>query len=1839
MFPSPQDITRNTGGLRLRRAIAVFGACALSLGLAIASAPDVRAQDDAVRVFPADGMLGVDAGTPIGAYFDREMDIDSLVAAFSLAPPVAGDAVAQGTSGFAFNPDEPLAAETMYTARLDAAIVRDARGAPVLERTLVWSFTTGTDSQRVSFPGALPLRFARASGDRAVYVNAGYPRHTLDFALYPIDLAGFAERYGLLRPWELNPIDLAGLTPVESWTARVVNGDRTDWPRLPSAVAPGLYVLDARSDRVGDAQALVLLGDRAVVAKQGLNGVTAWVTEYPGGGATAGATVAIHAADGAELATGVSDIGGVARDLRAPDGTAPAFVVARKGSDIALAGLDDVWRSSYGWGWWRAPGEISGAGGAAARVAGHVHTDRPIYRPGHTVHWKATLRRISDSADGYAPLGAGEAVSITVRDPAGNAAHRQTADPDAFGSVHGSLPLDDDAPLGYWRIEVTARGQTSTQQFQVEAYVKPDFEVQVSTDRPWYVRGDTARVTVDAAYYFGKPVAGGQVVLRVYEGWYWRGGESPREEIEGVLDTDGNWSADIELPGREGETLPLWFEAEVVDANRRPVIAEAAATLHPAAFALRLEAERFGDEAGAPIVRTVTALDHDGLPRPGVEVTIEVRRYERRGYITLATKTAVTGEDGSARVTFGGLETGWFQLRAAAVDERGHPVEAWSYAWLWDAMYPWPWYGGLELSLDKTEYAPGDTATLLIRSPVTGTLALVTVERDTVRDEYVVPLDGPATVKLPIRPEHAPNAEIHVGVWQPEDDSYSTVEARFLTASIGLVVPATDRRLSVSVTPDAAEHGPGERAAFTISVADAAGLPVRGQFSMALVDKAVLALAADTSGDIFDAFWSGWPNGVGTFDTLSAGIGYGGWPIEDRGGGPGGPEPAPSPEPGDGADEEPTIVPRREFPDTAFWRADLVTDDAGQATVELDLPDSLTTWVAIVRAIDVNARAGQDRSEVVVSKPVQADLALPRFAVQGDRFALDLLARNYSTPGASLAGDCTLEAPGLVTLDPGPRALDLPFGETGVARWSAVASQLGTGTVRGTLLTSAEDDAIELPFEVAPFAVPERFVLAGSTETEAVETVEIPYDAMPSASSVEVRLSPGAALGVLDGIEELIGYPYGCVEQTMSRMLPNAVVGRLVEELGIEAPDVSEELPAHMTLGLQKLYGFQNGDGSWGWWHDSEAAGRTYITAYVLHGLGLSQAAGYDIDVDVIERGATWLESNLAGEGDARLRAYGVFVLGELGRHQTEMATGLAERTAGLDAFALAALALALDSAGEDTLAEAVLNALVERADVSATTAFWPLETSGGRWDHYHWRTMASAEKNTGAALLALARLRPEGELSPKAARWLLEHRWGRGWSSTQATAFAILGLTDYLSSSGELEANYTWSVALGDEVLATGAVSPDTIFDPLPPVIVTGSDLEPGSHALRLTKSGSGSLFYTVVGDMRRYSDGFAPAEADGLGIELRREYLAVTGAPPPAEGWAVGDVLNVRVTLTTREDLWYVLVEDMLPAGIEGLNERLATESDRDPGGRPPWEWRWWGYERKEVRDDRVAFFATRLPAGQHVFEYAARAITPGTFSARPAEAYAMYRPEIWGRSSSEQVSIAPRRVVARPPLAGDFDRDCRLTSFDASLVAAAWPAGDDGRRDLDGNGTVGAADIALAAARGAGGTACGDAPPAHPGRAGTLELRLEAVGEPMGDRVRALIRSDAALPVAAWEIALELPSGVTLDAFASGNQAPGATLKLAADGADPGTRDVRFGAWSALSESDPAGDILAEITLRVGWGADSGAVRLTGAEIADGRGAAYDVTADGRPLSPPRPVWKLRLPWLAKGAGPTP
>lgn len=1552
--------------------------------------------------------------------FATAVDPARTAAAFSLDPPVEGQIEWDGDR-LIFRPDEPWVLGREYTATLQTGAAA-ADGSPLLLEPFTWSFRTpyafNSDRFEASFGDEGPnAQVLDASGRRAIQFIANGRSQQVSAELYQLNLEQFLDRYSSgfrgVTGFENGAISTTDAPLVATWPVDV-SGQGAGYSEsiyeltIPVQVAPGLYILNLVAGGRAD-QLILILTNNTLMVKRGGQQIFAWVSDI-NGGSRADIEIGVYARNGQLLSQGRSDSNGVyTAQITAPEGEEapdlqPLIVIARDGADITASGLSNEWQSSGAgwWSWWRPEPKPQ-------RYAVHIHTDRPIYRPGQNVFFKAILRAEDDASLGLLPEGS--QVAARVRDARGNIVQTFELTANNFGSVHGEFSLAEGAMLGDYQVEVSRDDEVHTQAFKVQDYRKPDYRVEVETPAGKYVVGDQIPVTIDAQYFFGQPVAGARLTLRSYrlgEYYSWDDSGEPPQYVwydsyggatEGETDANGRYQTTLSAVldeytdwygSWEGIKQSTWgVEVTLDDGSHQTVSSFTVYTVYGAAETLELETGGYLKTPEQPFTVQGSVATLDGGPVPGRSLLLELRQWNRSTYdydLIVQSLEMMTGSDGRFSLPYTISSSGYYQLRLSGQDGRGNPIRtnAWLYAIRPNDTWASAWQSDLSISADRESYAPGDTARLIITSSFSGP-GLLTFERGSTRRSQPVMLTSPATlVDVQILPGDAPNIYVSVNAWQEQDThlfkdiSGSLSDSKLRTASLKLPVPVTEKTLQVEIRTDRAAYAPRDRAVVTVRVTDSGGQPAPAEVSLALVDEAIFSLSADLSRPIFDSFYAERPHRVRTFNSMAL-LRY--LFLGGRGGG----------------GDEAAGSPRSDFPDTAAWFPALYTDANGEARVEIDLPDSLTTWRLTARTVTQDTRVGESTHTFLTQKEVVVRPVLPRTLTAGDTVTLAALVHNYTSGLLDLnvslttAGGSGAAAP-LAPLGETSKPVQIDPGGHTIVFWEAQAEKAGQAevTISATPTTAGPGDAVRLPLPIRPLAVPDVTTQLGSFSGDFETVLLVPTDIL-DLSTMRIELSRSVAGTLLTGLEYLTGYPYGCVEQTMSRALPNAVVGRAFKELGVENLTLVVDLPPLVRAGLQRLYGYQHNDGGWGWWFDD--ATDAYQTAWVVFGLAVAAEAGYEVDPQVIERGAQWLQRNLK-EMDMRTQAYALYSLAVAGYGDLEGSRRLADQVRELDAFSQAGLALALHTLGASDEANRILDLLAESAVTTGGQVYWPTAHEDG---HYHDKTMSSSTRSTALVLDAFVRIRPGHALEPGIVAWLMAHRRDSGWGSTNETSYAILALTDHILSLPATTGATSYAIELNGQQVAQGELG---LADPAASLTIPAGQLAPGGNHLRIRQNGTGRLYYLIQGRMYFAS----PAIAAAGDVLVSRTYTdPATGQP--VESVAAGQLVRVSLTVRLPATAFFVILEDQLPGGLEALNESLNTTSHEAVayGEEPRYFWQEYGYNNKEVRGDRVSFFITELPAGERTFSYLARATQSGRFTALPAEVYAMYDSSVWGRSAS--------------------------------------------------------------------------------------------------------------------------------------------------------------------------------------------------------------------------------------------
>jgi hypothetical protein len=720
---------------------------------------------------------------------------------------------------------------------------------------------------------------------------------------------------------------------------------------------------------------------------------------------------------------------------------------------------------------------------------------------------------------------------------------------------------------------------------------------------------------------------------------------------------------------------------------------------------------------------------------------------------------------------------------------------------------------------------------------------------------------------------------------------------------------------------------------------------------------------------------------------------------------------------------------RENFADTAFWSPTITTDATGKANVTVTLPDNLTTWVLRAVGVDGNTRVGEGTANVVATKPVLIRPVAPRFLVVGDVVELGAVINNNTA--AEQTATVTLQAAGVMGeggREPHPHTVTIPAGGEVRVNWTVTVVDVPQVDLVFAVQNEQYSDASKPRLSTAPdgglkvnkWSAPEVVGTAGDLTEEGARTeiIALPPQLDTTQGAVTLRLDPSLAASMVAGLDYLEHFPYECAEQLVSRFLPNVLTYRALRDLGLKNAKLEEKLPTLVNTALARVYQLQRSDGGWGWWReDSES--NPHVSAYVVFGMLKAREAGFAVNDDVLQRGIAFVQSTLSplniGSAYYELnrQSYALYALSEAGVNITAKQAELFELRKNLSHFGKALLALALGKQDKNDVRIKTLFADLNAAVIQSAT--------GAHWEEQNvdWWAMNSDTRSTAIVLDAFAQLDPTSKLAPNVVRWLMVARKADGyWASTQETAWALIALTDWMRVTGELRGNYVFGAFLNERQIAEGQASAETITQttqvdiPVATLLRSASSSDVGNRLTVSRGPGEGRLYYTA--HLKAYLP-VPTIKAADRGISVQRRYVLASCTDgvkcPTVTNVKVGDVIRVELTIIAPNDLYYVQVEDALPAGAEAIDTGLATTSQlaTAPGinrqsadGSRPYYWWWWNwYNRSELRDDRVALFATFLSKGTYEYSYTMRATSAGQFNVIPTFANEQYFPEVFGRS----------------------------------------------------------------------------------------------------------------------------------------------------------------------------------------------------------------------------------------------
>ncbi len=1276
-------------------------------------------------------------------------------------------------------------------------------------------------------------------------------------------------------------------------------------------------------------------------------------------------------------------------------------------------------------------------------------SNQPVYKPGDTVNFQFWLRDLEQAGNKPKVYSEQEA-EVTVSTARGSEIWKKSLKTDSAGMLWGSFQLPDEVELGWASIRVVFRGAglpenlSRALNFRVEEYRKPEFEVQVTPSKEIVAGGEKFEVTVKGEYYFGGPVRG-TVDYRVSRlpafrplfryrdfSWLyddaaetpWRGQGELLMNGMGELGEDGTFKLTVDTAGgravEPGQDYYYQITAEVTDITRRSVGGSKSVLAAAAPYRAEIEMNKGFYRAGEEAAASIMLFDAARKPASGqAEIALFALSYdaERKAIETRLRDWGVLKIDGGILnhpFKFGnpGIYRIRVQLKAGDKSESvqayrdvvvlGKEGEKVDYQ-----------FGPLTIYADRALYQPGDTAELLITSGVKDGTVLWFERLDRGGQPELIALEnGMAVRKVKLTELDQPNIFVEAEMIHGGERARTTCELR---------IPPVRKILNVELAPAKPSFEPGSEASLSLKVTDAQGKGVKGIFTLTVYDEALEYINGGSNvADVRKLFWGNTrsleyynnffnmaevEDGLGVF-----GISAGGMRLEvarDASA-----NKALDAAPGN-ADYSAEAVLRSNFRDSAVWRCAVLTNENGESTIPVPLPDDITRWRGRVWVIDDANAVGQGKTGFTAKKDLFVRLIMPRFLVNGDHARIMEVVHN-STGEHSIRAELSAAADRVKVLDPQSKNLTMTGAQVR-ASWAVKAVKSGTADILAKVAAGSRGDALTQKLPVLDYGLPQLRSIAGLIAADNTESIFVPLEfpdrIAPGSAAVEIKLATSPASAIVELLPRLIGSERRDLYALAGR-LQALIAARRFVRFNIETGLIHKIPPEYSMVydetefnrivldTLKNLSDYQNPDGGWGWFSGYYEVSSPDTTAYAVAALAAAAKAGFNIDTKSYEQGVAWLAAYAGRDRDKmdpNIAASVNYALTVSGKGIAEFNDFVYARRDRLTLYHLALLGLSCTGEQQQMVLRNLKQFLVGNP-VNFTAR---LAAEGERLPRFG----AGSELEANAAFLRLLlRTEPKSTVLPRLAKYVEENRR----HSLEETALrqntaCVEALNEYLASLAPGKITADAEVRLDGKTIEKVTLDGNIMLPPRT-IRVDGKLLSERRHSLEFRRSGEGPLYFTVNQECYNQDRKIA---SQGTDLQLKRFYWRLQSAGDDqyrrvalksGDTLKPGDLVEVELALNTAYDFRYLMIEDRRPAGLEPLDP-ISGYSTGYPG------------TYIETRNTATRFYIKNSGIGISSWSYRMKAETEGVFAALPATAVTLYTPGIQGNTAEFSFTIGSK------------------------------------------------------------------------------------------------------------------------------------------------------------------------------------------------------------------------------------
>jgi CD109 antigen len=1251
-----------------------------------------------------------------------------------------------------------------------------------------------------------------------------------------------------------------------------------------------------------------------------------------------------------------------------------------------------------------------------------LETDKPIYKPGQTMH----LRVITLDAE-LRPVS--ELSTIEILDAKGIKIFRREMNTDEYGMATLDFPISEEPNLGVWKITaVTDKGRTQLD-VRVEEYVLPKYEVKVELPKEWFLVDEPIEGKVLAEYSFGKPVKGElEIIASRYVG-EWEEYATFSKEIDGETEFElpavgyvagvpaarGMGNVMLEVAVKERATGYEEKSSKLLTVSESPVsiqiIPEGSVFKPDLPFSFLIITETPDNEpVEAKVKVTVTylndELDEEKEEEKEVETTkgkamVEVVPPDNS--VVMIIECSAEGAQASKTVQASYSPSGNFihlEQISEGIPQIGEEVIFRVYSTREAANFYYE-----VVSRNKvvfTDFTTDDEisfATTPLMAPTSRLLVYQILPNSEVAADYMpfeVEAEYPHSVKAEFSKEEArPGEELNIDI---ETEGEARVGIVAVDKSVFILA---ENRLNLQQVFDELERLYMEPQAELHEVSIYPVLETKGAKDV-FDDAGVVILS---NNDVPEGKDYEWEEQHGFWDRLVRffGAGMGADVMEEAAMPPGAPK---AQAVNDGSTSGLAEVERirQYFPETWLWEV-VDTDSGGNASLEVEVPDTITTWMLRAVALSKENGFGMDEDELRAFQPFFVKIDLPYSAIRGEEFPVRVAIYNYLDETQSVLVQIDDED-WFDLLDDAEKTVDIDANDIGGAEFMIRPNGLGIKEVKVTVRSQEAADAMIKTLIVEPEGVAREIVdnlVISEGDTRVVET-SIPPFAVADSGRAYIALTSSYLTQTIEGLEELIQMPFGCGEQNMMMFAPDVFITKYLGESGQLKPEIMAKAEKLMITGYQRQLTYRRSDGSFSAFGQSDDEGSLFLTAFVLKSFSQAKDLMY-IDDSVLEEAKEWITAHQNSDGSfdpvgfvhhqemigglqgkTALTAYVATALMEAGEN-TSSARAVDYLEGELDGiddpYTAAVTAYALELAGSNRSDDAY-SLLMEMAEEDEDGLHW--STGGGVLPEQPTRYGPSASQSADIEVTAYATLAliKHGDAfnASRAAKWLVSRRnaYG-GYGSTQDTVMALQALTEYATGT-RADVDLKIGIKAGEEEKELRINQEN--YDVLQIVEV------PIDETVEINVEGEGEAIAQVV---RRFN---LPQ------VESDNEEILKVNVEYDTTQVEVDDVVKVSVEVEFAPPIpmeaGMVVLDVSVPTGFSALTDSLTEVVEKEDN-----------IKRYEVAGRKVIFYIENMLPGDKIsFSFNVKAMYPVKAKGVSSQAYSYYKPEIRGETLSEDITV---------------------------------------------------------------------------------------------------------------------------------------------------------------------------------------------------------------------------------------